>query len=119
MNATLAVIIPNYNKELYIEKCLESVFKQTLQPDQIIIVDDCSSDKSRDIIHTLAVQHKRINPIYLDENRGVSNARNIGAEYANTDYVTFLDSDDLYYNPDKLKNEMKFHFSLDLHQKLC
>lgn len=106
MDATLAVIIPNYNKERYIEKCLKSVLKQTLQPNQIIIVDDCSSDGSRDIIRTLAEQNQRIVPVFLKENRGVSNARNVGVEYANTKYITFLDSDDFYFNPNKLENEM-------------
>ena len=106
MNATLAVIIPNYNKEKYIEKCLESVLRQTLQPNQIIIVDDCSSDGSRDIIRTLAKQNQRIVPVFLKVNKGVSNARNVGVEYANTEYITFLDSDDCYYNPKKLENEM-------------
>lgn len=107
MNAKIAVIIPNYNKGEYIEKCLESVFEQTLQPDQIIIVDDCSADRSRDIIRKLAAQHTQIVPVFLDENKGVSNARNVGVERADTEYVTFLDSDDYYYNADKLKNEME------------
>lgn len=106
MNSTLAVIIPNYNKELYIEQCLESVLQQSLQPDQIIVVDDCSSDSSKDIIRSFAIQHKQVTPVFLDKNRGVSNARNIGVDNASTKYITFLDSDDLYYNPDKLKNEM-------------
>lgn len=107
MSSTLAVIIPNYNKELYIEQCLQSVLQQSLQPNQIIVVDDCSSDGSRDIIYALAAQYKQITPVFLDKNQGVSNARNVGVEHASTEYITFLDSDDLYYNPDKLKNEMK------------
>lgn len=104
---SLAVIVPNYNKERYIKKCVESILCQSQQPDQIIIVDDCSTDGSVDIIKMLAMQHKSIVPVLLKKNYGVSNARNLGVKYASTDYITFLDSDDFYYNPDKLKNEMQ------------
>lgn len=103
---SLTVIIPNYNKEKYIEKCISSILNQTLLPDEIIIVDDCSTDKSRSIIDRIKNKNSIIKSIYLDKNGGVSNARNIGLKYATSDYITFTDSDDFYYNRDKLKNEM-------------
>lgn len=105
--SSLAVIIPNYNKEAYLKKCIDSIMQQTVLPDEIIIVDDVSTDSSREIILLLAKGNSRIKPVFLEKNGGVSNARNTGVAYAKTDYITFLDSDDFYYNPDKLKNEMQ------------
>lgn len=103
---SLSVIIPNYNKGKYIAKCVESVLEQTLPPDEIIIVDDCSTDDSRFVIEKLCKNSGLIHPVYLDKNGGVSAARNVGLKRAAGQYITFLDSDDFYGNPDKLKNEM-------------
>ena len=103
---TLSVIIPNYNKEKYIERCVESILSQTLLPDEIIIVDDCSTDGSRDIILRLKEKNERIIPVFLDKNGGVSNARNTGIEKATSEYISFIDSDDYYYADYKLEKEM-------------
>lgn len=103
---SLSVIIPNYNKGKYIAECVKSVLKQTLPPDEIIIVDDCSTDDSRFVIEKLCKNSALVHPVYLDKNGGVSAARNIGLKHASGQYITFLDSDDFYGNPDKLKNEM-------------
>lgn len=103
----LSVIIPNYNKEKYIEKCVNSILEQSYMPKEIIIVDDCSTDKSREIIDALVNKNDIIKPIYPLTNGGVSKARNLGLENARYDYVTFVDSDDFYFNKDKLKNEMQ------------
>lgn len=104
---SLTVIIPNYNKQKYLYECVQSVFRQTLRPEEVIIVDDFSSDNSRCVIEKLCEEHKAINAIYLEKNGGVSHARNIGLHCAKTQYVTFLDSDDFYVNPKKLENEME------------
>ena len=103
----ISIIIPNYNKEKYIEKCVDSVLKQSYMPKEIIIVDDCSTDNSRRIIEKLAKENESIKLIYPKTNGGVSKARNLGLQNASYDYVTFIDSDDFYINVDKLKNEMK------------
>ena len=103
---TVSVIIPNYNKSRFLRQCIQSVLDQSLQPDEIIVVDDCSTDKSADVISTLCQGHEIIKPIYLSKNGGVSHARNVGLEAAQSEYVTFLDSDDFYGNTDKLKKEM-------------
>lgn len=103
---SLAVIIPNYNNEKYLRKCIDSVLEQTLLPNEIIVVDDCSTDNSRKIIIEYEQKYSIIKPLFLDKNCGVSNARNKGLEYASTRFVTFVDSDDFYYNKEKLKNEM-------------
>ena len=103
----ISIIIPNYNKEKYIEKCVDSVLKQSYMPKEIIIVDDCSTDNSRRTIEKLAKKNETIKLIYPKTNGGVSKARNLGLQNASYDYVTFIDSDDFYINVDKLKNEMK------------
>ena len=102
----ISIIIPNYNKEKYIEKCVNSVLEQSYMPKEII-VDDCSTDNSRRIIEKLAKENETIKLIYPKTNGGVSKARNLGLQNASYDYVTFIDSDDFYINVDKLKNEMK------------
>ncbi|HUM84981.1 MAG TPA: glycosyltransferase family 2 protein [Lachnospiraceae bacterium] len=104
---SLAVIISNYNKSGYLRECLNSVLQQTLLPDEIIVVDDCSTDDSREIISEYAGKYNIIRLLFLEKNGGVSNARNMGLKEAGTAYVTFIDSDDFYYNKDKLENEMR------------
>lgn len=102
----LSVIIPNYNNALFLEKCIDSVLKQSFKQFEIIIVDDCSTDNSIEIIRKLQRDSDRITLIALEQNGGVSNARNVGLYAAKTPYVTFIDGDDFYYNDHKLENEM-------------
>ena len=90
----VSVIIPAYNVERYIGKCIDSVVKQSYKDLEIIIVDDGSSDGTRDIICSSAKADKRITPIYK-ENGGASSARNIGLEHATGEYVYFIDADDV------------------------
>lgn len=105
---TLSIIIPNYNKENYIGKCLDSMLAQSLLPDEIIVVDDCSTDSSREIIKEYEEKSGGlVKGIFLEKNGGVSNARNAGLAAASSEYVTFTDSDDFYFSEDKLKNEME------------
>lgn len=103
----LTVIIPNHNKEKYIVKCIESVLQQTILPKKIIIIDDCSTDRSIDKIFQIEDNENIIRVIPLKENVGVSKARNIGILEAQTQYITCLDSDDFYANRGKLENEWK------------
>lgn len=88
----VSIIVPVYNVEDYIEKCLNSLINQTLRDIQIIIVNDGSTDKSKDIIQKY-LDDDRI--LYLEkENGGLSDARNYGIPYATGDYIGFIDSDD-------------------------
>ncbi len=103
---SLSVVIPNYNNEKFIRKCLDSVLSQTLQPTEIIVVDDCSKDNSVAIIKEYESKHPHIKGIYLEQNGGVSHARNTGILAATSEYVTTLDADDFYFNNQKLENEM-------------
>lgn len=104
---SISVIIPNYNNDRFIEQCILSVVNQTYKPYEIIVVDDCSTDNSRQIIERLCSEFSLIRPIFLPENHGVSYARNIGINAATSDYVTTLDGDDYYFSDNKLFNEMK------------
>lgn len=104
---SLSVIIPNYNKAAYLERCINSVLDQEYLPSEIIIVDDCSTDDSVDVIERFCKKNPLVKLLLLDANGGVSNARNKGAEVASSSYITFLDSDDFYFNKNKLRNEIE------------
>jgi len=94
----VSVIIPVYNVENYIEKCLNSVLNQTLKEIEIIIVNDGSKDSSKQKIEKYLEKHEN-KIIYLEkENGGLSDARNYGIGYAKGEYIAFLDSDD-YIEP--------------------
>lgn len=94
----ISVIIPVYNVEQHLEKCLESVIHQTHRNLEIILVDDGSKDRSGAICDAYAAKDARIQCVH-QENAGVSRARNVGIELAEGDYYHFLDSDD-YIEPD-------------------
>lgn len=105
MEISISVIIPVYNKEKYICQAINSILCQSLQPQEIIIIDDCSTDRSVEIITNFVHIDKRIKLIKLGQNKGVSYARNAGVQLATSKYVTFMDADDFYWNKNKLKNE--------------
>lgn len=89
----VSVIVPVYNVEKYITKCLESLVNQTLKDIEIIIVDDGSKDGSDAIIKEYKQKYPNI--VYVEKsNGGLSDARNYGLPYASGEYIAFLDSDD-------------------------
>ena len=101
----ISVYITSYNKENYLEQAIESVLAQSLQSQDIVIVDDASSDSSRDIIDAYKSRYPhRINAIFNEQNLGISKTRNIALEQCKGDIVTFLDGDDMFY-PNKLLSE--------------
>ena len=89
----VSVIVPVYNVEAYLEKCLDSLVNQTLKEIEIIIVNDGSPDNSQKIIDRYQKKYKQIKS-YIKENGGLSDARNYGIEKASGEYIAFLDSDD-------------------------
>lgn len=93
VNSLISVIVPVYNVEKYISKCIESIMEQTYKNLQIILVDDGSTDASGDICDTYAEKDARIQVIHK-KNEGVVSARNTGLEAANGEYVGFVDGDD-------------------------
>lgn len=98
MKYKISVIIPIYNVELYLEKCLFSLFNQTIgfENIEVILVDDCSTDKSKKIIGKYASLYENIKGFYLNENSGIAGKpRNVGMKHATSDYLMFLDPDDV------------------------
>lgn len=90
----VSVIIPVYNTEKYLEKCLESVCNQTLSDIEIICINDCSTDNSLEILNRYVADDERIKIINFPENRGAAAARNAGIDVATGEYIGFVDSDD-------------------------
>lgn len=88
-----SIVIPLYNKESSIAKTLDTVFNQTFQEFEIIVVNDGSTDNSLSIVNSFADPRLKI---YSKENGGVSEARNYGIQRASNDYIAFLDADDLW-----------------------
>ena len=101
----VSIIIPLYNEEKYIKECVNSVVNQTYKNIEIIVINDKSTDNSLNELKS--IRDKRIKIIDLKENKGVSNARNLGVKEANGEYICFLDSDD-FWHKDKLKKQIKF-----------
>ncbi|MBC5624027.1 glycosyltransferase family 2 protein [Clostridium sp. NSJ-49] len=92
-NKLISIIIPVYNSEKYIKKCIESIINQSYSYIEIILVDDGSKDKSGEICDYYAKNDKRIAVIHK-KNEGAHIARNIGISVANGEYISFVDSDD-------------------------
>ncbi|MFC4739771.1 glycosyltransferase family 2 protein [Flavobacterium ponti] len=88
------VIIPLYNKENYVENALKSILNQSFTDYEIIIVNDCSTDKSISKIESFLSE--RISLIHHENNKGLSATRNTGIQNAKADYITYLDADDLW-----------------------
>ena len=93
MGEKISVIVPVYNVETYLERCVESILHQTYTNFELILINDGSTDSSGQICDQLAHQYENIK-VYHIENAGVSNARNIGIQLATGVWITFVDSDD-------------------------
>ena len=107
MNNLVSIITPSYNSSKFIEECINSVINQSFIDWEMIIVDDYSTDNSRDLILKFAKEDNRINPIFLDENVGAAAARNIAIREAKGKYIAFLDSDDIWKS-EKLEKQLSF-----------
>ncbi|MEG0180816.1 MAG: glycosyltransferase family 2 protein [Romboutsia sp.] len=106
-NNLVSIITPMYNAEKFVEDTINSVLNQTYKSWEMIIVDDCSSDNSAEIVKSYVQRDKRIKYIKTDLNKGVSNARNIAIKKARGRYIAFLDSDDIWYE-NKLEKQVSF-----------
>ena len=102
----LAIIVPNYNNSKYLNDCLDSILSQTYKDLEIIIVDDCSTDSSLEIIQDYEKIDKRIKVIKNKSNYGISKTRDIGIKATLSNWITTLDSDDYYLTPIKIEKEM-------------
>jgi len=102
MVAKLSVIVPVYNVEKYLKKCVDSILAQTYTNFEIILVDDGSKDSSAAICDEYATKNSKVIVIHK-ENGGLSDARNFGIEAAKGEFITYIDSDD-WVHEDFLKN---------------
>ncbi len=111
----VSVVVPVYNVEPFIEDTIRSVVAQTYREWELILVDDCSTDGSLEVIKRAKeqlvshcqIQEEQIKLILLETNQGAYNARNVGVANAAGQYLCFLDSDDLW-KPNKLSRQLEF-----------
>ena len=108
MSADLvSVVMPAYNCERFIDEAIASVHEQTHANWQLLVVDDCSRDGTREVARSWATRDARIALVALTENGGSSYARNAGLRQCSGRYVAFLDADDAWH-PDKLVRQLRF-----------
>lgn len=91
----ISVVVPAYQAERYLEICVTSIFAQTFQDFEVILVDDGSTDGTAELCHSLEMQDARIRFLRHTRNKGAAAARNTGIMAARGDYIAFVDSDDL------------------------
>ena len=102
----VSIIMPAYNAEKYIEEAIYSVLAQTHKEWELIIIDDCSSDNTEQIVLKYVSKDTRIRYLKNPVNLGVSKSRNLGIKKSKNDWIAFLDSDDCWEN-DKLEKQLK------------
>lgn len=102
VRGTVAVVIPVYNGEAFIRRALDSVLRQTYRPAQIVVVDDGSRDRTREIV---ASEYGEAVTLVQQQNGGPAKARNAGVRASSADFVAFLDADD-WWEPGKLEQQL-------------
>lgn len=105
MGELVGIIIPVYNVEKYIRRCLDTVISQTYKNIEVLLIDDGSSDSSYSICQEYSKKDNRLKLLHK-ENGGVSSARNIGIDVANGKYISFVDADD-WVEPDYIEMLIK------------
>ena len=90
----ISVIIPSYNNAPYIGKAIESILNQSFTDFEVIVIEDCSTDNSREVINSYMEQDSRIHVIHHEKNKGVAAARNSGIQAAKGEFIAILDADD-------------------------
>ncbi len=103
----VSIITPLYNGEKTIKDCIESVLRQGFISWEMLIVDECSSDNSVNIVNQYVAEDPRIKLLQNKDNLGVGKSRNKAIEAATGRYIAFLDCDD-YWHPDKLQKQLQF-----------
>jgi teichuronic acid biosynthesis glycosyltransferase TuaG len=103
----VSVITPSFNSQVYIEQTIRCVLNQTYYDWELLIVDDCSTDQTIDIVNNIAKNDPRVKLIIQNVNQGAAAARNTAIKNASGIYLAFLDSDDLW-KKDKLQLQIDF-----------
>ena len=106
MNELVSIIMPSYNTARFIKETVDSVFAQTYKNFELIIVDDCSTDDTDDVVAPY-LSDARVKYIKNEKNSGAAVSRNRALQEAAGKWIAFLDSDDLWH-PEKLEKQLKF-----------
>lgn len=101
----VSVIIPSFNRGHIIKRSINSVLLQTYKEIEVIVVDDCSTDDTSEVLQS--INDKRLKYVRLPKNSGACFARNVGVSMAQGDYIAFQDSDDCW-RPEKIENQINF-----------
>lgn len=109
MSKKISIVVPVYHAEKYIMQTISMVQKQTYTNWELILVEDCSKDTTRQILKEFEQNNQdgRVRIIYKEKNEGAAKARNTGLDVITGDYLAFLDADDIWF-PEKLEKEMCF-----------
>ncbi len=107
IDGLVSIITPTYNCGKFIAETIETVLAQTYKNFEMIIVDDCSTDNTKEVVEQFSKNDDRIKYFCLETNSGAAVARTTAMEKANGEYMAFLDSDDLWV-PNKLEKQLKF-----------
>lgn len=107
MEEKVSIITPSYNSESYIIETIQSVIKQTYKNWEMLIVDDCSSDRTCQLVEEIAKKDKRIKLIKSKQNSGAAISRNIALHHSTGRFIAYLDADDIWY-PNKLSRQVSF-----------
>lgn len=107
MNKLVSIVTPTYNCGRFIAATIESVLNQSYSNWEMIIIDDCSKDDTKEIVEEYCKKDSRIKYYLLKTNSGAAVARTEGIKLAKGEYIAFLDSDDLW-SPDKLQIQLEF-----------
>lgn len=113
----ISIVVPIYNTEKYLERCINSILNQSYSNIELILVDDGSTDGSGEICDRLAYKDKRVKVIHT-KNNGLSKARNIGIEHSTGSYIAFVDSDD-YIHEDMYNDMVKIIKNNDVDIVYC
>ena len=93
-NVKVSIIVPVYNEEKHIKKCIDSIINQTYKNIEILLINDGSKDKSLKILREYEKKYPKLIKVFTHKNRGLGFTRNVGLENATGDFITLLDSDD-------------------------
>ena len=103
MEELVTIVLPTYNGERYLGLAIESVLNQTYNNLEVIVVDDCSRDRTVEILNSIS--DERLHVIVLEQNGGACRARNIGVSHARGEWIAFQDSDDEWL-PDNARRQI-------------
>ena len=107
MSERVSIVMPAFNSGMFISQSIESVINQSFQDWELIIINDCSIDNTKNIALQYSQTDSRIKVYDNKQNLGVSYSRNRGIDYSNSKWIAFLDSDDIW-EPDKLEKQLNF-----------